>query len=88
MSQDQVLSIFKEALWVTLQVAGPVLIISIIVGLVISVIQAATQIHEQTLTFVPKLIAIAIVLLLTGTWVMNVMNDFTKHIFEVIANIV
>jgi len=88
MSQDQVLSIFKEALWVTLQVAGPVLIISIIVGLVISVIQAATQIHEQTLTFVPKLIAIAIVLLLTGTWVMNVMNDFTKQIFEVIANIV
>lgn len=88
MSQDQVLSIFKEALWITLQVAGPVLIISIIVGLVISVIQAATQIHEQTLTFVPKLIAIAIVLLLTGTWVMNVMNDFTKHIFEVIANIV
>ncbi|MDN5377841.1 MAG: flagellar biosynthesis protein FliQ [Clostridiales bacterium] len=88
MSQDQVLSIFKEALWITLQVAGPVLIISIIVGLVISVIQAATQIHEQTLTFVPKLIAIALVLLLTGTWVMNVMNDFTKHIFEVIANIV
>ncbi|MCX7658462.1 MAG: flagellar biosynthesis protein FliQ [Oscillospiraceae bacterium] len=88
MSQDQVLSIFKEALWVTLQVAGPVLIISIIVGLVISVIQAATQIHEQTLTFVPKLIAIALVLLLTGTWVINVMNDFTKHIFEVIANIV
>ncbi|MBZ4671667.1 MAG: fliQ [Oscillospiraceae bacterium] len=88
MSQDQVLSIFKEAFWVTLQVAGPVLIISIIVGLVISVIQAATQIHEQTLTFVPKLIAIALVLLLTGTWVMNVMNDFTKHIFEVIANIV
>ena len=88
MSQDQVLSIFKEALWITLQVAGPVLIISIIVGLVISVIQAATQIHEQTLTFVPKLIAIAIVLLLTGTWVMNVMNDFTKQIFEVIANIV
>ena len=88
MSQDQVLSIFKEALWITLQVAGPVLIISIIVGLVISVIQAATQIHEQTLTFVPKLIAIAFVLLLTGTWVMNVMNDFTKHIFEVIANIV
>jgi len=88
MSQDQVLSIFKEALWVTLQVAGPVLIISIIVGLVISVIQAATQIHEQTLTFVPKLIAIALVLLLTGTWVMNVMNDFTKQIFEVIANIV
>jgi flagellar biosynthetic protein FliQ len=88
MSQDQVLSIFKEALWITLQVAGPVLIISIIVGLVISVIQAATQIHEQTLTFVPKLIAIALVLLLTGTWVMNVMNDFTKQIFEVIANIV
>ncbi|HOV41730.1 MAG TPA: flagellar biosynthetic protein FliQ [Oscillospiraceae bacterium] len=71
-----------------MQVAGPVLIISIIVGLVISVIQAATQIHEQTLTFVPKLIAIALVLLLTGTWVMNVMNDFTKQIFEVIANIV
>ena len=87
MSQDQVLSIFKEALWVTLQVAGPVLIISIIVGLVISVIQAATQIHEQTLTFVPKLLVTAIMLIVLGNWMTEVLSDFTYYVFDLMLRV-
>lgn len=87
MNQDQVLSVFRDALLVVLKVAGPILIISIVVGLVISILQAATQIHEQTLTFVPKLLAIAIILLLTGPWMMNVIQDFTKEVFSLMANL-
>ena len=57
------------------------------VGLIIAIFQAATQIHEQTLTFVPKLFAIAMVLLLLGSWMMTVMNDYVNQIFARLATI-
>ena len=88
MTQEQVLSIFKEALWIVLELSGPMLLISIIIGLVIAILQAATQVHEQTLTFVPKLIAIAVILLLSAPWMMNVLGDFTKDLFDLMAKIV
>lgn len=88
MTQDQVLEIFQEALWLVLKLGGPMLIISIVVGLVISILQAATQIHEQTLTFVPKLIGIALVLILTAPWMIDTLNDFTKRIFEIMTEVV
>lgn len=87
MTQDQVLSIFKETLWIVLELSAPMLLISIIIGLVIAILQAATQIHEQTLTFVPKLIAIAVILLLTAPWMMNVLGDFTNKLFEMISKL-
>ena len=88
MTQEQVLSIFKEALWIVLELSGPMLLISIIIGLVIAILQAATQVHEQTLTFVPTLIAIAVILLLSAPWMMNVLGDFTKDLFDLMAKIV
>jgi flagellar biosynthetic protein FliQ len=87
MTQEQVLSIFKAALFLVLKIGGPLLVVSIVLGLVISIFQAATQIHEQTLTFVPKLVAIAVLLLLMGPWIMNSMNDFTRDLFDIISNI-
>ena len=87
MSQDAVLEIFHDALMLALLLCGPMLVISIIVGLVISIIQAATQVHEQTLTFVPKLVAIALILLVTGPWMMNQMNEFTVKLFDLISEI-
>ncbi len=87
MSQDAVLEVFHDALMLALLLCGPMLIISIIVGLVISIIQAATQVHEQTITFVPKLVAIALILLLTGPWMMNQMNEFTVKLFDLISQI-
>ncbi|MEG0614654.1 MAG: flagellar biosynthesis protein FliQ [Oscillospiraceae bacterium] len=87
MTQDEVLAVFKEALWIVLELSGPMLIISIVVGLVISIIQAATQVHEQTLTFVPKVLAIAVILLLTAPWMMNVLNDFTIKLFDIISKL-
>jgi flagellar biosynthetic protein FliQ len=67
------------------QLAGPVLIISMVVGIVISIIQAATQIHEQTLTFLPKLVVIGVILVINGSNMLRAMQDFTKQIFEMIA---
>lgn len=87
MSQDAVLEVFHDALMLALLLCGPMLVISIIVGLVISIIQAATQVHEQTITFVPKLVAIALILLLTGPWMMNQMNEFTVKLFDLISQI-
>lgn len=68
-----------------LKVAGPILFVSIAVGLVISVIQAATSINEQTMTFVPKLVVIALVLIIFGGWMLQQMVDFMNRIFEFIA---
>ncbi|MEF9865787.1 MAG: flagellar biosynthesis protein FliQ [Oscillospiraceae bacterium] len=87
MDQGQVMDIFREALIVCLKLAGPMLIISIVIGLLVSVFQAATQIHEQTLTFVPKLIVIALLLLLTGQWMIQVMQDFVTYLFNIIATL-
>ena len=85
MSAEQVMEIMKEAMLVAFEIAGPLLIISIAVGLLVALFQAATQIHEQTLTFVPKLIVIALVLLALGSWMSKVMNEFVVELFAIMA---
>lgn len=81
------LSLADNMLWVTALIAAPVLLASLAVGLVIGVIQAATSINEQTLTFVPKLATIAIVLVVFGASMMGLLSDFTENIFAAIAGI-
>jgi flagellar biosynthetic protein FliQ len=81
------LEIFNNAMLVALKVAGPLLLASIVIGLVVAIFQAATQIHEQTLTFVPKLIVISLALLILGSTMMNAFNEFFKLIFNKIANL-
>ena len=85
MSAEQVMEIMKEAMLVAFEIAGPLLVISIAVGLLVAIFQAATQIHEQTLTFVPKLIVIALVLLALGSWMSKVMNEFVVELFAIMA---
>ena len=85
MSAEQVMEIMKEAMLVAFEIAGPLLIISIAAWLLVSIFQAATQIHEQTLTFVPKLIVIALVLLALGSWMSKVMNEFVVELFAIMA---
>lgn len=87
MTTGDLLTIFSQAFTVVLKIAGPLLIASIVIGLIVAIFQAATQIHEQTLTFVPKLIIIALILLVAGTWMMTLMDDFFKMIFDKIANL-
>ena len=81
------LSMTDRMLWVTALVAAPVLLASIAVGLVIGLIQAATSVNEQTLTFVPKLAAIALVLVIFGSSMMVLIGDFTQEIFVEIARV-
>ncbi len=85
MDTTQLTEIFRDAILTGFKVATPVLFISIVVGLIISIFQAATSINEQTMTFVPKLIAIALVMILFGGWMMQQMVDFMNRIFEFIA---
>lgn len=88
MSENTVLAVLKDAIQTGLLLAGPILLISILVGLVISIFQATTQIQEQTLTFVPKLIAVAVVGFITSNWMLHTMIAFTNRIFSLIANII
>lgn len=85
MTQGQVMEILQGALLVALKLTAPLLIVSIVIGLIVAIFQAATQIHEQTLTFVPKVLAIALLLLILGSWMMTVMNDYVNEIFARIA---
>lgn len=88
MSEEMVLSVIKDAVQTGLLVAAPILIIALVLGLLISIFQATTQIQEQTLTFVPKLIAVAIAGLIAGPWMLHTVVSFTERIFDIIANIV
>ena len=81
------LSLADRMLWVTALVAAPVLLSSLAVGVVIGVIQAATSVNEQTLTFVPKLAIIALVLVIFGASMMALVADFAQDIFAEIARI-
>ena len=87
MSEQMIMGIITKALSTALMVAGPILIIALVIGLLVSVFQAATQIQEQTLTFVPKLIAIATILLVGGSWMLNMLVVFTNEIMNIIANV-
>lgn len=72
---------------VTLKLAAPLLIVSIVIGLVVAIFQAATQIHEQTLTFVPKVLAIALLLLVLGSWMITLFSDFVRRLFEMMLSL-
>ena len=77
-----VIDIGREALWVAVLIAGPLLGIALIVGLIIGIIQAATSINEMTLSFIPKIAALVAVLILFGSWQISVIGDFTRKLYE------
>lgn len=81
----QLTEIFRDAIMTGFKVATPILVVSILVGLIISIIQAATSINEQTMTFVPKLVVIALVLIVCGGWMLQQMVDLVNRIFEFIG---
>ncbi|MEW5794874.1 MAG: flagellar biosynthesis protein FliQ [Candidatus Zixiibacteriota bacterium] len=88
MTPQMVVEIGREALTVTLLVAAPMLGLGLVVGLIISIFQAVTQINEMTLTFVPKILAVAAALLIFLPWMINVMTDFARHMFDLIPGLV
>ncbi len=76
------MDIAREALWLIIKCSAPLLLISLIVGLVISIFQTVTSIQEQTLTFVPKILSIFITLILCGGWIMDNIVEFMTRLFE------
>ena len=84
MTNGEVLDLMYDVFVLAVQLGGPVLVISMLVSVLISIIQAATQIHEQTITFVPKLLVIGIILVFTGGNMLETLQDFTVRIFQMI----
>lgn len=82
MNVDVVIDIARETLLVIIKTSAPMLLVSLIVGLIISIFQTITSIQEQTLTFVPKLLAIFLVIILTGSWIFKTIVDFTYELFS------
>lgn len=87
MSASQILQVVQAAMLTILKVSAPLLLVSMAVGLVISILQAATQIHEQTVSFVPKLVAILVVFMVFGSWMIDSLKDFTIYIFDMIQRL-
>lgn len=85
MTEELVIRLGQDALRTTAMLAAPLLISTLVVGLAVSVFQALTQINEATLTFIPKMIVVALVFVLAGPWMMDVMSTYTVNLFENIA---
>ncbi len=88
MTPETILTLGQRALELTILISAPMLLTGLAVGVLVSLFQAATQINEMTLTFVPKLIAIAAVLLLAGQWMLGLLIDFTQTLFKEIPNLI
>jgi len=87
MTEEFVIHIAREVFYIALLVSAPILGLSLVVGLIISIFQAATSINEMTLTFVPKIIVVAIVAILTLPWMLDVVVSFTVNLFNMIPTI-
>jgi flagellar biosynthesis protein FliQ len=88
MTPETIVGLVQQALEVTLLVSAPLLLAALITGLVVSVFQAATQINEMTLSFIPKLLAIFAALVLAGPWMLSVIVDFTRRLFSAIPGLI
>lgn len=82
MTPESVMSMGRHAMEVTLMIAAPMLLVALIIGLVVSIFQAATQINEQTLSFIPKLVGIFVALVVAGPWMLSVMLDYMREVFN------
>lgn len=87
MSENMIISVLKEGLITSIMVSAPILVTAVLVGLIISIFQATTQIQEQTLTFVPKMLIAGLVGLLCSSWMLHKGMELTTRIFEIISNI-
>ena len=85
MTPDFAINVCQKAVETVLLVAAPSLLTGMIVGLLISIFQAATQINEQTLSFIPKIVAVFLTMLIFGPWIIRIMTSFTPGIFDSIA---
>ncbi len=88
MTPETVMTLGSQAIQVALMLSAPMLLTGLAVGLLVSIFQAATQLNEATLSFIPKLVAIFIMLLVAGSWMIELMLDFIRRLFESIPSII
>lgn len=88
MNSEAVMSMTYNAMKIALTMAGPLLLVTLLIGLVISIFQAATQINEMTLSFIPKLLGVGVALVLLGPWLISTMVDYMHQLFSSIPGLV
>ena len=87
MDTAMVVDLARQALWMTMLISAPMLVVALVVGLIVGIFQAATSINEQTLSFIPKVFAIGLTISIMGGWMINTMVDYTKSIFTRIPSL-
>ncbi|MEL6214871.1 MAG: flagellar biosynthesis protein FliQ [Pseudomonadota bacterium] len=88
MTEASILSIGQQALWVTFLISAPLLLSALGIGLLVGMLQAATQINEMTLSFIPKLLVLGVALLLGGSWITTTLVDFTRQLITSIPTLI
>jgi len=88
MSPETVMTMGRQAMEVTLLVAAPLLLVALVIGLIVSIFQAATQINESTLSFIPKLVGVFVALVVAGPWMLSVMTDYMRQVLTGIPQLV
>jgi flagellar biosynthetic protein FliQ len=88
MNQDTVISLATQAMTLAVEVAGPVLLAGLVIGLLVSIFQAVTSIQEQTLTFIPKIIAVAVIIVVLGPWMLRQVVDYTDNLYQSIPTLI
>ncbi len=88
MNQDTVVNLATQAMGLALKVAGPILLVALVVGVIVSVFQAVTQIQEQSLSLVPKIVAVAVVIVVLGPWMLGQLVSYTAELFNSIPTMV
>ena len=88
MTPETVMTMGRDAMQVTLMIAAPLLLVALVIGLVVSIFQAATQINEATLSFIPKLVGIFVALVVAGPWMLSVMLDYMRQVFTGIPGMI
>ena len=87
MTPEMVVTIGRDAVMTMLLVSAPMLLSGLLIGLIISILQAITQVHEMTLTFIPKIVVVAVSLIIFLPWIMNVVTEFTNRLFGIIPTL-
>jgi flagellar biosynthetic protein FliQ len=88
MHEDLIIQLGQDALKTTAMLAGPLLLATLVIGLAVSIFQALTQINESTLSFIPKMLVVALVIVLAGPWMLDVMTHYTTNLYENIATMI
>ena len=88
MTPESVITILQRAMEVMILLAGPLLLVALVIGLLVSIFQAATQINEATLSFIPKLLMVFVVAVVAGPWMLNVITDYTIRLYQSIPQLI